>query len=68
MKEMNYYSVLFGVSRVLGILAEMIWLRALGFPLERPTSLSTDGLMALVGAQKKPGIETGTQQKAKVAA
>ena len=27
----------------------MIWSRALGFPLERPKSLSTDGLIALVG-------------------
>ncbi|CAF4664260.1 unnamed protein product, partial [Rotaria magnacalcarata] len=37
----------------LGVLAQMIWSRALGFPLERPKSLSTDGLMALVAAQKK---------------
>lgn len=52
MKEMNFYTVLFGVSRALGVLAQMIWSRALNFPLERPKSLSTDGLMALVGAQK----------------
>jgi len=68
MKEMNYYTVLFGVSRALGVLAQMIWSRALGFTLERPKSLSTDGLMALVSAQKKPGTETGSQQKAKVEA
>ncbi|CAF0996091.1 unnamed protein product, partial [Rotaria sordida] len=36
MKEMNFYTVLFGVSRALGVLAQMIWSRALGFPLERP--------------------------------
>ncbi len=65
---MNYYTVLFGVSRALGVLAQMIWSRALGFPLERPKSLSTDGLIALVNAQKKPGTETGSQQKAKAAA
>lgn len=53
MKEMNFYTVLFGVSRALGVLAQMIWSRALGFPLERPKSLSTDGLMAMVAAQKK---------------
>jgi len=53
MKEMNYYTVLFGVSRALGVLAQMIWSRALGFPLERPKSLSTDGLMAFVAQQKK---------------
>jgi len=68
MKEMNYYTVLFGVSRALGVLAQMIWSRALGFPLERPKSLSTDGLIALVNAQKKSGTETGSQQKAKAAA
>ena len=67
MKEMNYYTVLFGVSRALGVLAQMIWSRALGFPLERPKSMSTDGLMALVAGQKKAGTETGSQTKAKVA-
>ncbi len=65
MKEMNYYTVLFGVSRALGVLAQMIWSRALGFPLERPKSLSTDGLIALVAAQKKAGTEAGDQKKAK---
>ncbi|CAJ0938745.1 unnamed protein product [Ranitomeya imitator] len=53
MKEMNYYTVLFGVSRALGVLSQLIWSRALGFPLERPKSMSTDGLMQLVG--KKSG-------------
>lgn len=45
MKEMNYYTVLFGVSRALGVLASLIWDRALGLPIERPKSLSTDLLM-----------------------
>ncbi|KAL5278205.1 CS family protein [Megaselia abdita] len=48
MKEMNYYTVLFGVSRALGVLASLIWDRALGLPIERPKSLSTDALMKLV--------------------
>jgi len=48
MKEMNYYTVLFGVSRALGVMASLIWDRALGLPLERPKSMSTKGLMALV--------------------
>ncbi|XP_030747946.1 probable citrate synthase 2, mitochondrial [Sitophilus oryzae] len=46
LKEMNYYTVLFGVSRALGVLAALVWDRALGLPIERPKSLSTDGLMA----------------------
>lgn len=54
MKEMNYYTVLFGVSRALGCLSQLIWSRALGFPLERPKSMSTDGLMKLVKAQSAP--------------
>ncbi|XP_023930929.1 citrate synthase, mitochondrial [Lingula anatina] len=49
MTEMNYYTVLFGVSRALGTLASLVWDRALGLPLERPKSMSTDGLMQLVG-------------------
>lgn len=48
LKEMNYYTVLFGVSRALGVLASLIWDRALGLPLERPKSMSTDGLMKMV--------------------
>lgn len=51
MKEMNYYTVLFGVSRALGVLASLIWDRALGFPIERPKSMSTDGLIKAVGAK-----------------
>ena len=45
---MNYYTVLFGVSRALGVLASLTWDRALGLPLERPKSMSTDGLISLV--------------------
>jgi len=48
MTEMQYYTVLFGVSRALGCLSQLIWSRALGLPLERPKSMSTQGLKALV--------------------
>ncbi len=37
-KEFEFYTVLFGVSRSLGILAHMLWARAYGLSLERPTS------------------------------
>lgn len=50
MKEMNYYTVLFGVSRALGVCSSLIWSRALGLPLERPKSMSTEGLKKLVKA------------------
>ena len=42
MKEYEFYTVLFGVSRALGVLANLCWDRALGFPLERPKSVTTD--------------------------
>jgi citrate synthase len=48
--EMNYYTVLFGVSRAVGVLASLTWDRALGLALERPKSMSTEGLKKLVGS------------------
>ncbi|KAJ0037580.1 hypothetical protein Pint_24117 [Pistacia integerrima] len=40
--EARYYTVLFGVSRSLGICSQLIWDRALGLPLERPKSVTLD--------------------------
>jgi citrate synthase len=37
-KEFDFYTVLFGVSRALGVLAQLLWDRAYGLPIERPTS------------------------------
>ncbi|KAF8570192.1 hypothetical protein P879_03324 [Paragonimus westermani] len=48
MTEMSYYTVLFGVSRAQGVLASLLWDRALGLPIERPKSLSTNILMNMV--------------------
>ena len=42
MVEYEFYTVLFGVSRSLGVLASLCWDRALSFPLERPKSVTTD--------------------------
>lgn len=39
--EEKYYTVLFGVSRAIGPLANLIWDRALGLPIERPKSVTT---------------------------
>ncbi len=44
MVEHDFYTVLFGVSRALGVLASLIWDRALGHPLERPGSITTEGI------------------------
>ncbi|KAJ7219206.1 citrate synthase-like protein [Mycena pura] len=48
LKEFKYYTVIFGVSRALGALTQLVWARALGLPLERPKSLSIDALEKLI--------------------
>lgn len=42
MQEYNYFTVIFGVSRALGVLAGQCWSRSLGMPIERPKSVTTD--------------------------
>jgi len=44
-KETLYYTAIFGVSRGLGPLAQLIWDRALGLPIERPKSIDLKGLL-----------------------
>jgi citrate synthase len=39
--EWDFYTVLFGVGRGIGVLANIIWDRALAYPIERPKSLTT---------------------------
>ncbi len=46
--EEEFYTVLFGVSRALGVLSSLCWDRALGMPLERPKSVTTEYLKKLV--------------------
>ena len=40
--EYEFYTVLFGVARSLGTMANLIWDRAIGSALERPGSTTTD--------------------------
>ena len=42
--EFEYYTVVFGVSRALGCLANTVWARALSLPIERPGSLTIEGI------------------------
>ena len=46
--EEEFYTVLFGVSRALGVLASLCWDRALGFPLERPKSITTEWVKSFI--------------------
>ena len=40
-EEYPFYTVLFGIGRAIGTLANVTWDRALGYPIERPKSLTT---------------------------
>ncbi|MGE7778175.1 citrate (Si)-synthase, eukaryotic [Chitinophaga sp. NPDC101104] len=48
LKEYEFYTVLFGVSRALGVLASLCWDRALGLSLERPKSVTTEWMKQFV--------------------
>lgn len=50
--EYDFYTVLFGVGRALGVLANIVWDRALGYPIERPKSLTVPMLEKLAGIAK----------------
>jgi citrate synthase len=52
LREFDFYTVLFGVSRILGVTSNLVWARALGQPLERPKSLTT-GMLESIVAQAK---------------
>jgi citrate synthase len=43
-KEYEFYTVLFGIGRAIGVTANIIWDRALGYPIERPKSITTEML------------------------
>ena len=44
LKEFNYYTVLFSLSRAMGIISQIIINRALRIPITRPKSVTTDWL------------------------
>jgi citrate synthase len=47
--DWDFYTVLFGVGRALGVLTNITWDRGLGYPIERPKSLTTDMLEEAAG-------------------
>ena len=49
LKEYQFYTVLFGVSRALGVLSSLIWDRMYLFPLERPKSVTHDAIKKMLG-------------------
>jgi citrate synthase len=58
LREWDFYTVLFGVGRAIGVLANITWDRALGYPIERPKSLTLkmleDVAAQAVKAEKLP--------------
>jgi len=48
-KEYAFYTVLFGIGRAIGTLANITWDRALGYPIERPKSVTTAMLEEAAG-------------------
>lgn len=52
-KEYDFYTVLFAVGRALGVTSNIIWDRGLGYPIERPKSVTTEMLEKLAAESKK---------------
>jgi citrate synthase len=53
-REFDFYTVLFGVGRALGVTANYVWARALGWPIERPKSVTTKMLEEVVQQALQP--------------
>ncbi len=51
-REYDFYTVLFGIGRAIGICANIVWDRALGYPLERPKSVTTEMLEKIAMGSK----------------
>lgn len=49
MTEFEYYTVVFGCSRAMGALSQLVWDRVHNLPIERPKSLSMEAIAKLVG-------------------
>ncbi len=47
--EYEFYTVLFGVGRAIGVASNIVWDRALGYAIERPKSLTTAMLEEIAG-------------------
>jgi citrate synthase len=51
--EYEFYTVLFGVSRSLGVLASLCWDRALNYSIERPKSVTTDNVKGWLAGKEE---------------
>ncbi|MEO8354891.1 MAG: citrate (Si)-synthase [Chloroflexota bacterium] len=53
-RDFDFYTVLFGIGRALGVTPNYVWARALGMPIERPKSLTTRMLEDAVAKAAQP--------------
>ena len=53
-REFKFYTVLFGIGRALGVTSNYVWARALGLPIERPKSVTTEMLEEIVARSRQP--------------
>jgi citrate synthase len=56
-RDWDFYTVLFGVGRALGVLANVVWDRALGYALERPKSVTTEMLEQWAERGGREGVD-----------
>jgi citrate synthase len=49
LREYDFYTVLFAIGRAIGVASNLVWDRALAYPLERPKSLTTKMLEDIAG-------------------
>lgn len=57
LKEYDFYTVLFAIGRALGVVANIIWDRGLGYPIERPKSITTAMLEAVAGIEEMAEVK-----------
>lgn len=65
LKEFSYYTVLFSVSRAMGMCSQLVYDRALGAPIERPKSVTTRWITEQVKAKAKTDRARKAKAKAK---
>jgi len=53
--EQDFYTVMFGVSRSIGVLSSLVWDRVLGLPIERPKSETMSSIKKLIENAQKSG-------------
>jgi len=53
-REFDFYTVLFGIGRALGVTSHYVWARALGWPIERPKSVTMKMLEEAIQKDLQP--------------